>query len=208
MLSVCRSLPEREWASSSCWEVLFPYTCIIPFSCQRPLGVSVYLNSFFLLIQFNFFFFIHSLQRQDKISSFLQDATSVDTLIAWVWFNVNGLDPCQWHTVDDTLWQKTCKSKHTQPTTKVTLLKYISLSQTYKEPFNIYKFHSFGLLFCLVYTLNKTQLPRIVFIYHFPTKLQKKWQLLTRTNARSFYNYKELTKLQEKYNAKIILKLS
>ena len=41
---------------------LFLYACVIPFSCQRPLGVSVYSNNFLFLIQFECFFFIHSLQ--------------------------------------------------------------------------------------------------------------------------------------------------
>ena len=40
---------------------LFSYACVIPFSCQKPLGVSAYFNNFSFLIQFNcFFIFIYS----------------------------------------------------------------------------------------------------------------------------------------------------
>ena len=34
---------------------LFLYACVVPFSCQRPLGVSAYFNHFLFLIQLNFF---------------------------------------------------------------------------------------------------------------------------------------------------------
>ena len=34
---------------------LFLYACVVPFSCQRPLGVSAYFNSFLFLIQLFFF---------------------------------------------------------------------------------------------------------------------------------------------------------
>ena len=43
---------------------LFLYACVIPFSYQRPLGVSAYFNNFLFLIQFKFKkkLFIHSQQ--------------------------------------------------------------------------------------------------------------------------------------------------
>ena len=34
---------------------LFLYACVIPFSCQRPLGVSGYFYNFLFLIQLKFF---------------------------------------------------------------------------------------------------------------------------------------------------------
>ena len=37
---------------------LFLYACVVPFSCQRPLGVSAYFNDFLCLIQFFFYLFI------------------------------------------------------------------------------------------------------------------------------------------------------
>ena len=65
MLSLRWLLAEREWVSSFCQEVFFIYACVVPFSCQRPLGVSAYFNNFLCLIQFIYFLiylFIHSLQ--------------------------------------------------------------------------------------------------------------------------------------------------
>ena len=37
--------------------LFFLYTCVVPFSCQRPLGVSAYFDNSLFLIQFNLIYF-------------------------------------------------------------------------------------------------------------------------------------------------------
>ena len=61
MLSIRWSPPENEWAcsplSGGCF---FLYACVIPFSCQGPLGVSANLSFLFFFFKFNLkFLFIY-----------------------------------------------------------------------------------------------------------------------------------------------------
>ena len=50
---------------------LFLYACVVPFSCQRPLGVSAYFNNFLCLIQFYFFKirFFHSYKLFNSVET-------------------------------------------------------------------------------------------------------------------------------------------
>ena len=68
---------------------LFLYACVAPFSCQKPLGVSVYFNNFLFLIQFWFLFiclFIYSLHQPGGYcvwGALFKRATLIQTEECW-----------------------------------------------------------------------------------------------------------------------------